>query len=411
MRIVLYIISFILCHLTASAQESRFIFQSNTLDSIHSKTLNETRSIYIQIPESYTSNATRKYPVAYIIDGEVFMPTVRNVLEYYSGGFMPEMVLVGISNAENRTRDLTISKITSRRGMPFDQANGEADKFLKFISEELIPFVENKYPVTNYRTLIGHSYGGLFAIYSLINKPELFANYVSVDPSLDWDNQKILKQAEVALATNSFEGKALYMSLSGQLHMQNSEITIDNVMQDTTGFTAFSRSNISLSNSIKETKHSKLFHKWQFYPNDLHGTIPLPSIKDGLISLFQWFQMENTDAINNPETTIDELLKIINHRAEKLYNHFGYKVAPYPDYLFNMSGYMNLEMEQLEKSKMYFEQAILYYPDSANVYDSMADYYEAIKDYDNALLFVTKAFNISKSESHKNRMESLAKKL
>jgi len=411
MRIVLYIIFFVLCHLTASAQENRFIFQGSSLDSIHSKTLNETRAIHVQIPESYNTNTTKKYPVAYIIDGEIFLPTVRNVLEYYSGGFMPEMVLVGISNAKNRTRDLTPSKISTKYGMPFNEENGEADDFLQFIGEELIPYVESKYPVTNYRTLIGHSHGGLFTIYSLINKPELFANYLSVDPSLDWDNQKMVKQAEKVIATNNLEGKALYMSLSGQLHMQNSEITIDNVMQDTTDFTAFARSNISLSNSIKKTKQSKLFHKWQFYPNDLHGTIPLPSITDGLISLFTWFQMENTDTINNPETTIDSLLKIIKHREEKLYNHFGYKVAPYPDYLFNMSGYMNLDMEQLEKSKMYFEQAILYYPDNANVYDSMADYYEALKDYYNAHLFVAKAFKISKSDYHKNRLESLAKKL
>ncbi|WP_452226451.1 alpha/beta hydrolase-fold protein [Lacinutrix cladophorae] len=412
MRTILLIIFFIMSHLAANAQESRFIFQGSTLDSIHSKILNETRSIYVQIPESYISDTTRKYPVAYIIDGDVFLPTVRNVLEYYSGGFMPEMVLIGISNAENRTRDLTISKISFRRGMPYNEENGEADNFLKFISEELIPFIENKYPVSNYRTLIGHSYGGLFTVYSLINKPELFANYLAIDPSLDWDNQKIVKQTEEALATNSFEGKALYMSLGGQLHMQNSEITIDNVMQDTTDYTAFARSNILLSNSIKEAKQSKLFHKWQFYPNDLHGTIPLPSIKDGLISVFEWFQMEDTDRINSFDTPKEELYSIIKHRENKLKNNFGYFEAPYPEDLLNMSGYMNMEMNQIEKAKMYFEFAVKYFPNSANAYDSFSEYYETQKDYNKAIELATKAFEISGSDYHKKRIESLnAKKL
>ncbi len=412
MRIALYILFFILCQHAVRAQESRFIFQESTIDSIYSNTLKETRSIYVQLPESYVVNANQKYPVAYIIDGEVFLPTVRNVLEYYSGGFMPEMVLVGISNAENRTRDLTPSKISTKYGMPFNDENGEADNFLQFISEELIPYVESKYPVTNYRTLIGHSYGGLFAIYSLMHTPELFANYVSVDPSLDWDNELILKQAEDFFATNSLKNKALYISLSGQLHMQNSEITIDNVMQDTSDFTAFPRANISFSNWIKKNKENGLDYTWQFYPKDLHGTIPLPSIRDGLLAVFEWFQMENTDQINAFDTSKETLFRIIKYRENKLKAHFGYLEAPYPEDLLNMSGYMNMEMNQPEKAKMYFELAIAYYPESANAYDSFSEYYESQEDYDNAIKLGRKAFEISGSDYHKKRIETLkAKKL
>ena len=410
MRTVLYIVFFVLYHHVIHAQDSTFIYQGGILDSISSKMLNETRSIYIQIPESYQLNSSKKYPVAYILDGEVFLPTVNNVLEYYSGGFMPEMVLVGISNSENRTRDLTISKVKTRYGMPFNERNGEADIFLKFISQELIPYVEKKYPVTNYRTLIGHSYGGLFTVYSLIHKPELFSNYLSIDPSLDWDNQKIIHDMEKALATNNFEDKALYVSLSGQLHMQNSEVTIDNVMEDTTDFTVFARSNISFSNMIKGSKQSKLRYKWQFYPNDLHGTIPLPSIKDGLLLLFEWFQMENTDQINSFETSKDRLLEIIKHRENKLKSHFGYFEAPYPEALLNMSGYMTMDMNQMDKAKMYFELAIQYFPNSANAYDSFSEYYEHLKDYDNAIKLATKAFKISGSDYYSNKIEALKTK-
>jgi len=412
MRIALYIILFVLSQLTAHAQESRFIFQESILDSIYSKTLKETRSIYVQLPESYGVNPNQKYPVAYIIDGEVFLPTVRNVLEYYSGGFMPEMVLVGISNAENRTRDLTPSKISTKYGMPFNEENGEADKFLTFISKELIPYVESKYPVTNYRTIIGHSYGGLFAIYSLLHTPALFANYVCVDPSLDWDNEIILKRAKDVFASNYLKNKALYMSLSGQLHMQNSEITFDNVMQDTSDFTAFPRANISFSNWIKKNKENGLDYTWQFYPKDLHGTIPLPSIMDGLLAVFEWFQMENTDQINDFDTSKEELFRIIKYRENKLKEHFGYLEAPYPEDLLNMSGYMNMEMNQPEKAKMYFELAIAYYPESANACDSFSEYYESQKDYDNAIKLASKAFEISGSDFHKKRIETLrAKKL
>ena len=200
------------------------------------------------------------------------------------------------------------------------------------------------------------------------------------------------------------------MSLSGQLHMQNYKITIDNVMQDTSDFTLFARSNIAFSNLVKQNTKNGLFFDWKFYPKDLHGTIPFPSIMDGLISVFGWYQMENTDKINSFDTPKEELLGIIKYREKKLKDHFGYMEPPYPEELLNMSGYMKMDMQQPEKAKMYFELAIEYYPLSANAYDSMADYYERYSDNDNAIKFVTKAYEISGDDYYKERIEGMKKK-
>lgn len=149
------------------------------------------------------------------MNGKVFLPTVNNPHRFYSGSFMPEMVLVGISNDTNRMRDFTTSKIVD----PYGNENGEADSFSNFIETELIPFVENKYPVTNFRTLIGHSYGGLFALYSLVHHPELFSNYLAIDPSLDWDNQQLIKEARGRVSSANYKGKSLFMSLAGHVYI------------------------------------------------------------------------------------------------------------------------------------------------------------------------------------------------
>ncbi len=395
----------------AKAQENRnqhYLQKVGVLDSLYSEILSESRKVYIQMPASYNPEKEQKYPVAFILDGEIFLPTVNNVQNYYSGGSTPEMVLVGIANDKNRVRDLTTSTISTKYGMPFNEQNGEADNFRKFIKEELIPFIENKYPVTKYRTLIGHSYGGLFTISTLIHQPNLFANYLAIDPSLDWDNQKLLNEAEEKLATQNYKNKALFMSLSGQLHMQNSEITIDNVMQDPTEYTLFPRSNIAFSKLAQENAKNGLLCEWKFYPNDIHGTIPFPSIMDGLISLFKWYQMENTDKINSFNTPQKELFSIIKFREKKLEEHFGYDEPPYPEELLNMLGYMS--MEQPKKAKMYFEFAIEYYPKSPNVYDSMADYYEAQNDIANAISFAQKAAELNDAEYYKNRIRELKNK-
>lgn len=391
-------------------QNQQFLQKTGVIDSLYSKTLNESRKIYIQLPDSYNPEENKKYPVVFILDGEIFLPTLVDVHYYYSGGFMPEMVLVGIANNKNRLRDLTTSTITTNYGVPFNDENGKADSFSKFIENELIPYIENKYPVTNYRTLIGHSYGGLFTIYSLLKQPHLFANYLAIDPSLDWDDQKLLKEAQGLLATQKYENKSLFKSLSGQLNMQDSKVTIDNVMQDTTEFTSFARSNIAFSNVVRQNAKNGLTFEWKFYPRDLHGTIPFPSIMDGLISLFEWYQWENTDKFNSPYTPKEELLGIIKFREKKLKDHFGYAEPPYPEEILNMSGYMNMDMEQLEKAKMYFELAIEYYPESANAFDSMAHYYEAQGDFTNAIKYVTKAFELDGNDFYRKRIEELKRK-
>ena len=385
------------------------IHQNSSLviaDSIYSSILKEHRDIYIKLPESFSTNSNKKYPVIYILDGELLLSTLNLVHSYYSGGFMPEMVLVGVSNANNRSRDLTTSIVSS-----FYQKNGEAENFTSFFRKELIPYIEKTYPVTNYRSLIGHSYGGLFTVNTLLNHSDLFSNYLAIDPSLDWDNQKLLKQAKEVLSQKNFRGKALFISLASQLHMSNPKITIGNVMKDTTSFTIFPRSNMSFFEQTKKNAKNELITTWKYYPDDLHGTVPLPSIKDGLLSLFNWYQWENTSAFNNPNTSVKKIKSFIKYRENKLKKHFGYIEPPYGEDIFNMMGYMNIDLNQLEKSLMYFKMATYYYPKSANAFDSLAEFYFKQKDYKNALKNITKAYNLSGKESHKKKIETYKKNL
>jgi len=390
-----------------SAAQSDYISQIGRVDSLQSQILNESRDFYVELPDSYVPGSDQRYPVVYILDGDVQLSTLYTIHSTYSGGYLPEMILVGISNAQNRTRDLTTSKLEGEGAASFNQENGEGENFMKFLETELIPHIENNYPVTSYRTLIGHSYGGLFTVNALLNHSELFANYLAIDPSMDWNDQKLLKKYKERIAEVDLSKKALFISLGGQLHMSDKNITIDNVMEDKSEMTFFARSNIEFSKIAESQKEQGFQFYWKFYPNDLHGTIPLPSMMDGLLAMFEWYQMENIERFNDPDATEEELLAIIRHREKKLQDHFGYKEAPYPDFLLNMKGYMSMDMGQMDLAKMYFTLNTEYFPNDANSYDSLADYYERQKEYDKAFENVTKAYELSGSDYHKKRMEDL----
>lgn len=171
----------------------------------------------------------------------------------------------------------------------------------------------------------------------------------------------------------------------------------------------FPRSNIEFFKYAESNKQDNFNIKWKFYEDDLHGTVPLPSILDGLVNLFDWYRMEDTDKFNSPETPIDELVEIIRARENKLTSHFGYFVPPFPEDLFDMLGYMNLGWEQFQKSETFFQLNLEYYPLSANAYSSMAEYYASQKDFENAINNMTRAFEISGNSDFKKRIEGFEK--
>ena len=378
-------------------------------DSIYSKILDSYRHFWVKLPENYNPKSHAKYPVVYLLDGFSLEQNLEVVYNNYWGHYLPHMILVGISNRTNRTRDLTTSKVESRRGSSFNYETGGADLFTSFIENELIPDIDKNYPTTKYRTLIGHSYAGLFTINVLLNHSHLFKNYIAIDPSLDWDGQKLLKQAKTELKNKSYIGKSLFVALAAeQLHMSDESVTIDNLRQNDSEFTLFSRSILEFCDLASSTRvQNGLRFNWEVYPEDLHGTVPLPAIRDGLVSLFKWYQFKSPQKYNNPETSVDEIRVLLNNQEAIYTKHFGYRTPPMVEELFNGYGYMNLQMEQPEKAYLFFEMAIKHYPKSANVYDAMADYYISKKNIKKAVEYVEKAYQISNSKFYKEKLDTL----
>ena len=401
--------------LSAFVFQQEIIGQSNFVkkefvDTIFSTSLSENREFWVKLPDSYKSNSDQKYPVVYLLDGFSLQTTLETVYDNYWGHYLPHMILVGISNKNNRTRDLTTSQIKMRRGSVVNVETGGATKFTQFIENELIPHIDNTYPTTPYRTIIGHSYAGLFTINMLLNHNHLFNNYIAIDPSLDWDNQKLLKETKEKMSKENYKGKSLFVSLAAeQLHMWNEEINMLNIMDDTSEFTLFSRSIIEFSTFVESQKQNGLSFSWKVYEEDLHGTVPLPSIRDGLVFLFKWYQFKSPQKYNNPETSVEELTELLKKQEEIYSTNFGYSFPPMIEEMLNGYGYMNLQMGQPEKAFMFFKLNIDYFPKSPTAYNSMADYYEDQNDIPNAVRFVKKAAELSDSEFYKKRILELKK--
>ena len=169
----------------------------------------------ISLPPGYEEDTALNYPVVYMLDAyEIFglqLQTYQQLIFFKS---VPPMILVGINYKVKeedfydglqeylyiRSRDftptfLTHEQIVEKHGEGFAdyfQGSGGAEKFLRFFTEELFPFIESEYRADSTdRGLLGYSLGGLFSTYVLFHEPKTFQKYFVGSPALWWDDEVI----------------------------------------------------------------------------------------------------------------------------------------------------------------------------------------------------------------------------
>lgn len=125
-----------------------------------------------------------------LLDGNAHFPIALSKID--TSKSLPLIVGIGyITDREyavaERTRDYTFPA----KGDEFAEG-GQAGEFLQFIATQVMPFIEQHYQITQ-KLFFGHSFGGLFGLYTLFNKPQLFDDYVLASPSLWWGNGTILQ--------------------------------------------------------------------------------------------------------------------------------------------------------------------------------------------------------------------------
>ena len=200
-RVIIFLFAFVIA-LNAQPVQPVTLHHTEVIE-MKSISSGNTYPIFVCLPGSY--NYTKQnYPVIYMLDAYSsfgIMTEMQHLLAFDKE--LPEAIIVGISSEGgskefiyNRARDYTPTKV-SAENLPEEvrlmtPTSGGGEKFLEFIKSELIPMIESKYRTEkNNRTLVGHSYGGLFCFYTLFTEPHLFSKYVILSPVLFWDNHFI----------------------------------------------------------------------------------------------------------------------------------------------------------------------------------------------------------------------------
>ncbi|HVU25404.1 MAG TPA: alpha/beta hydrolase-fold protein [Opitutus sp.] len=202
-----------------AARATPFTLANTEVVALPRSTNGRDYTLLIGLPASYASSPTRRYPVLYACDGywdfHLLMAETGN-LEY--DGLIPDCIVVGFSYTGAspdygtlRTWDLTPGYD------PYGGANsGHAADFLGVIAGQFIPYVDSHYRTdTGFRVLSGSSYGGLFTVFALFERPGLFQAYIAPSPSLWWRSRFLLDTERTFATTHSSLSARLYLTFAG----------------------------------------------------------------------------------------------------------------------------------------------------------------------------------------------------
>jgi predicted alpha/beta superfamily hydrolase len=250
--------------------------------TITSKILGRDYQLYISFPKSYSTKDTVSYPVLYVLDGEWVFPIIRGTRAILdSEKELEDLIIVSISDADFtfRYQDYTTSlststdeKVNKRSDVPKGGLiSGGADKFLTSMKTEIVPFVDKNYKTNSDRGIFGHSFGGLFAAYCLVNSDGYFTRFGISSPALWWDNEKLLNQAVTQFRENKtwdIPQTKVFISVGDKEH------------------SGIVPTMVKYSSYLEQSDYDNIELKWQIFEGESHNSMWSANVSKTLSILY-----------------------------------------------------------------------------------------------------------------------------
>ncbi len=175
-------------------------------EKFRSRVLRNQRDLIVYLPPGYSEQAWRCFPVLYLHDGQNLFDGATSFIpgqdwhlgstadEYICRGQVEPLILVGMYNTKARVREYTPTRVPKLGG-------GRADRYAKFLIEEVMPFIEREYrtlPGPQHTGIGGSSLGGLVSLYLGLKHPGIFGRIAALSPSVWWNQCVMLQVAATA---------------------------------------------------------------------------------------------------------------------------------------------------------------------------------------------------------------------
>lgn len=385
------------------------------VDSITSAVLKEKRQLWVYVPASARSSIylPQRYPVVYLLDGDAFFASTTGMIGQLSEGFLtnvfPETIVVGILNTD-RMRDFTPTRVTSSAVVAASglKTSGGGENFTTFLAQELLPYIDAHYPTSPHRTLIGHSLGGLLVLNTLVHHTSLFENYVALDPTMYWDEERLLKQTSDALAQPRFAGRSLFVASA---NTQPAGLDSVQILHDKSLEAATTRAKWTLRDALARNPRNGLRAAYKYYPTATHNTVPLLATYDALQFLYKPYALSPAATVEllGPTAKVEGAASLLAAHYQEVSTKMGYLVQ-LPERFVNEFAYHLLQNEQAVRALGFFQLNVRSYPTSFNAHDSLGDCYLALSKRTLAAESFTKALQLHENTDTRQKLAQLQAK-
>lgn len=326
-------------------------------ESIESKILNQTRLLFVYLPNNYYSDTTLRYPVHYVTDAPATSNLYFELTRLHSlGNYIPKCIVVGLSS-DNRETLL--------------HPDREAHNYLEFIEKEVIPFIETKYRTEKFRAIAGHSMGAAFTFYTFLKRPELFDAYIAGSPG---PLETIIQIASEKENFNSLIDNKFFFSSIGSKETES--LDGYNLLIDLFSRNKTEKLDLHLGVNIGENHISnisvnyqsgitQLYHDWQFI---LPPSLEKPAaelLKDHLSNLKNRLGYE--PIMGEWEVffpIMDQLAKRGDFKNAIGILNYCIQVHPNSDQAYAFLAMAHFDIGEIEKGTKYLEKALELNPDN-----------------------------------------------
>jgi len=333
--------------------------------TIKSVVLNEERTVVVQLPKSYQAQPNKVYPVVYRLDGAGNIPLASVVIErLQNDNRAPEVIIVAIENT-NRLRDFYPTVNKEPQG-PVGEGGGAA-KFLAFFEQELIPLVNKNYRTHDYKVISGASAGGVFSLYTLQAKPELFQAHIAYSPAVWWNYGAMVKSTKSFIAKTKNMNNYVYINIgeeAGIMRERYDELQQSLQSHKVRGLRFFSDAFAGISHNL--TSGAGAFNA--YYNLFLSKQMPISALTDDVAS--------------------------INAYYKTLSQQWGEQISP-PDRAVRSLGYNLTDNKQFTRAIEVFKYNIKNHPQSVDALSALSYGYEMQGNTRQALKHMESALTIA----------------
>jgi predicted alpha/beta superfamily hydrolase len=163
--------------------------------------------VHVYLPPEYDEDASRRYPVLYLQDGQNIFDPSEMGMEWQVdetadslilAGRIEPLLVVAVANTDARRDEYTpVSVETKLEDGSISRAGGRAKVYGRFLMDELKPFIDRTYRTRSdaVSTAIGGaSLGGLVSVWLTLEYPGVFGNALGVSPTVWWGDSAILEK-------------------------------------------------------------------------------------------------------------------------------------------------------------------------------------------------------------------------